>query len=674
VLRILLVDDDDDERVLVRDLLSDIPQQRYELRWAPSVPEGIGELMRDRYDACLVDYQLGAHNGFDLLREANERGIQVPFIMLTGMVDTAIDAEAMRLGAYDYLEKSGLTARILERSLRYAVERWRVERRSLEQAERFRTFVANLTEGFFTTDLAGTVQHVNQALADIFGFDDPSQIVGLSCMELVAPTERDGIARLLLEAMTTGVFPATVEFTASRPQGAPRTISLRPAPLLEDGIIVGTQGTVSDVTSRRQMEAELRRHRDKLEAEAEARLAELRSANEQLMRETTERELAQEQLRQAQKMEAIGRLAGGVAHDFNNLLTVIIAFTRLALDDLPAGHPVRQDLSEVLTASDSATKLTGQLLSFARSRPVAPQVVDVCEAIDSAQRMLRRTIGETIDVVVRSGDELLPVLMDPSALDQILFNLAVNARDAMPGGGTLTLGVSGITLASGHALPPGEYVAIIVRDTGCGIDQEHLGKIFEPFYSTKGEQGTGLGLATCYGIAKQARGEISIDSTPGRGTEFTVLLPRVASDASPMVTQKPTSTPCYEGITLVVEDQPSILRMMSRALDEVGFQVMGAQSAEAALAALDKIDSTQLRILVTDVVLPGHTGIWLAKQVRKVHPTMPVLLTSGYTGPGGAIPESDDTTAFLPKPFQAIQLKAKVADLLRQRDPQPRSR
>jgi len=419
------------------------------------------------------------------------------------------------------------------------------------------------------------------------------------------------------------VFPAEVYATLFELDGEPTV-----------------QGLIRDITKRKQAEQHLEQTRAK------------------------ERE-AQAQLRQAQKLEALGALAGGIAHDFNNLLTAILAFSQFARDDLPAGHPAQQDLDEVLRAADSATQLTGQLLSFARRRPVEPRVVDVRETVGNAQKMLRRTMGETIQLVVLLSEGEFPVVVDPGALDQIIFNLCVNARDAMPNGGTLTINVEAREAKAIGGLPPGDYVAITVADTGTGIPGDIADHIFEPFFSTKGEKGTGLGLATCYGIAKQADGEIIIDTEVGQGTSFTVLLPRAEGEPSTNSKDDALKPIAHsDGVALVVEDQPSILRVMCRAFRAVGFQVLEARTAEEGLAAFQGSGAAEIDLLVSDIVLPGQSGVWLMERIRESSPCLPVLLTSGYMGEDGPAPHSDEATSFLPKPFSAEQLVAKAACLL----------
>lgn len=387
---------------------------------------------------------------------------------------------------------------------------------------------------------------------------------------------------------------------------------------------------------------------------------------ESLEKAASELEESRRQVQQAQKMESIGRLAGGVAHDFNNLLTSIISFSRFVMDDLVAGDPRRADLSEVLKAADSASKLTSQLLAFSRQRPVDPHPVALNAQLRNIHSVLRRTVGEQVELVVVPCDRELTVLFDPGQLDQVIVNLAVNARDAMPEGGTLTLETDMVRLQAHPELPNGRYAVLRVSDTGSGMDADVLSHIFEPFYSTKGERGTGLGLATVYGIVKQAKGHIDVESAPGHGTAFNIWLPVTRQTQRNATTSKVQSHAAMPlgGLALVVEDQPAILRTMNRSLGAAGFTVLEAHSAEEALALVEDLEA-RLDLLVTDVVLPGLSGVKLADRLRDGRPELRVLVCSGYMGEDGAsgIPTDDGQTAFLAKPFTGSQLLSKVGGL-----------
>jgi len=372
----------------------------------------------------------------------------------------------------------------------------------------------------------------------------------------------------------------------------------------------------------------------------------------------------------AQKLESVGRLAGGVAHDFNNLLTAIISFTRFVVDDMAAEDPRRSDLCEVLKAADSASKLTRQLLAFSRNRPTEAVLTDLNDAIARFARVLTRTLGESIHLRLLASPDPVPVVVDPGQLDQLVMNLAVNARDAMPKGGTLTIEV-GARQVQGHgALADGQYAAFTVADTGSGMGPETLRRLFEPFFSTKGELGNGLGLATCYGIVQQAHGHIEVESHPGLGSRFTVMIP-LASGVAPVRSNrqgasanKAILSAGAASVALVVEDQAAIRRTIVRSLQRAGFNVIDVRSAEDALSVVEEMD-TKLDLLVTDVVLPGLNGVKLAQRLRDRQPDLRVLMCSGYTGDEQVdeVPQ-DPNTAFLPKPFTGTDLVEAATSLL----------
>ena len=368
-------------------------------------------------------------------------------------------------------------------------------------------------------------------------------------------------------------------------------------------------------------------------------------------------------------MESIGRLAGGVAHDFNNLLTAIISFSRFVMDDLAPGDPRRSDLAEVLKAADSAAKLTSQLLAFSRKRPVEPVLLELNGAVLGICRVLQRTLAASMELCFVEAAQPVHVTFDAGQLDQLVMNLAVNARDAMRDGGTLTMHVDVRRISNHRELASGDYAALTVSDTGTGMSEEVMAQIFEPFFTTKGEKGTGLGLATCYGIAKQANGHIEASSKPGHGSKFTVLLPLAPAPSKAPAAMRaslaPQSVPKQQlhGLVVIVEDQPSIRRIMQRNLENTGLNVVSAGTAEEALTLVEELDA-RVDLLVTDVVLPGMSGVKLADALRQRLPDLRVLLCSGFMGndqdPGITI---DARTEFLPKPFTGEDLARKATAL-----------
>jgi two-component system cell cycle sensor histidine kinase/response regulator CckA len=386
----------------------------------------------------------------------------------------------------------------------------------------------------------------------------------------------------------------------------------------------------------------------------------------------TERKRLEEQLRQSQKMEAIGRLAGGVAHDFNNLLNVIIGYAEILKRKLPADNAQRRNLEEILKASDRAATLTRQLLAFSRKQVLQPRDMDLNLIVSDMDKMLRRLIGEHIQLATSLGTNVGLVRADPGQIEQVIMNLAVNARDAMPAGGTLVIEtaeveVSASAAQTGAELEPGTYVLLSVGDTGHGMDPHTLSRIFEPFFTTKElGRGTGLGLSTVYGIVQQSGGHVNVSSTPGRGTSFNVYLPRVAAAGQP-AHDVPAQTPVVRvaaETVLLVEDEGALREVVCEVLEDAGYTVIPASHGEDALAKVDAQLGT-IDLLLTDVVMPGISGRQLAEQLHLARPGTRVLYMSGYTQDAiGHYGVLDAGTHFLPKPFTADALLQKVRAVL----------
>jgi len=398
--------------------------------------------------------------------------------------------------------------------------------------------------------------------------------------------------------------------------------------------------------------------------EVRQRMLETQVATEHLLRKTEER------LRQSEKMEAVGRLAGGVAHDFSNLLQVIAGNVDIALMDLKPDSPTAGYLRAISHASDSAAVLIRQLLTYSRRHISELRVLDLNESVKNLQTMLVRLLGTNIQVIVRSEPELGCVRADPHQVEEMLVNLAVNARDAMPMGGQLFIETSNITLDADFCrqhdtdLAPGEYVSLTVSDSGIGIDEEVRANIFEPFFTTK-PSGTGLGLAMVYGAMKQLHGAVEVHSEKGAGALFKLYFPRVyaAADTQP-VTQTQAIIPESQGTVLFVEDSPDVLTLGNEILHRCGYQVLACANAEEALNVAETY-SGPLRILVTDVMLPGLNGHALAEQLCRLRPGLPVLYTSGYDDNVIAchgVLEPD--VAFLAKPYSPTALAQKICEVL----------
>jgi PAS domain S-box-containing protein len=377
------------------------------------------------------------------------------------------------------------------------------------------------------------------------------------------------------------------------------------------------------------------------------------------------------QLRQAQKMESVGRLAGGVAHDYNNMLSVIIGYTELALDKLDPAEPLHDDLEEIFNAGRRSAEITRQLLAFARQQTIAPRVLDLNATVEGMLKMLRRLIGEDIDLAWLPETRVGSIKMDPTQIDQILANLCINARDAISDVGKITIETDMVTFdeayCADHAgFVPGDFVMLAVSDNGCGMDRQTLDNLFEPFFTTKGVgKGTGLGLATVYGIVKQNKGFINVYSEPGRGTTFKIYLRK---HTGPLIEDQPPrveSVPRGRGeMVLVVEDEPSTLKLAERMLTDLGYQVLIAENPSAVMQ-LAAAHTGAIALLVTDVVMPGMNGRDLADQLRTLYPDLKTLFMSGYTANviahHGVL---DAGVQFIQKPFSKKDLATKVRQTL----------
>ena len=404
-----------------------------------------------------------------------------------------------------------------------------------------------------------------------------------------------------------------------------------------------------------------------------------KTSYELFMEDVTERRALEQQLRQAQKMEAIGRLAGGIAHDFNNLLMVISGYSEFLLEYLTPDAPLRTPAQEIANAAQRAASLTGQLLAFSRKQMLAPRVINLNAVVTENLKMLNRVIGEDIELVMVPGAELGAVKADPGQVEQVIMNLAVNARDAMPQGGKLIIETVNAKLDESYArfhapVKPGEYVMLAISDTGSGMDAETQSHIFEPFFTTKGLKGTGLGLSTVYGIVKQSGGYIWVDSELGKGTAFKIYLPLAAETSDP-VSLQPVVAAVQPGrgreTILVVEDESNLRRLVSQYLEKQGYVVFDASSGTAAIH-LANVHPGPIHLLLTDVIMPGMNGRELAQRISFLRPTIKTIFMSGYTenaiGHNGTL---DGSIILLHKPFTLPALKNKVREVL-DSEPLPR--
>jgi PAS domain S-box-containing protein len=433
-------------------------------------------------------------------------------------------------------------------------------------------------------------------------------------------------------------------------------------------------GCIRDLTDLKRGRQDLQHARDRLELLVRERTAELAATNKALLQQIAENERTSDQLRQSQKMEAIGLLAGGIAHDFNNLLNVIIGYTAIMESDAGAGSRLREKATQARIAAEKAASLTRQLLAFSRKQVLQPEVLALNDILTSMGKMLPSLIGEDIELLIVPEASVGCVKADRGQIEQVILNVVVNARDAMPLGGKLTLETSNTEFTSGHSrgggIEPGQYVLLAVTDTGKGMDAATQAHIFEPFFTTKAAgKGTGLGLSTVYGIVQQSGGHIRVHSRPGQGTTLNIYLPQVA-EAVPMTTPTVVEGTAVEGLSrgsetiLLVEDLENLRTLLREVLQSKGYTVFEADSAEMAMETASRHNG-RIDLLVTDIVMPGTRGWKLAQHLVTLRPEMKVLYISGYTDTDLC---NDNAliagAALLEKPFRPDVLLLKVRDIL----------
>ena len=881
-LRVLLVDDDEDDRALTDDLVSQIRVPRTaKLQWASSFEAGLEALRQNGSDVCLLDYRLGARDGLDLLTEARLEGCACPIIVLTGKGGDGTDTLAMSRGADDYLVKGDLNVALLERSIRYAIERTRHTSDLRASEQRYRAIFERSSEGILLVDIeTQAVRYANPAAARMSGHaasalctmhladlsakgDQESNLRefeslarGTSALSVDRPGLRKDGSTFFADitattitidgrAMLAGFFRDVTERTRSaRALEASEARYRRLFEAAKDGILIlaadtgcivdvnpfmteltgyaradflskhlweigpfkdtaaskdsfaelqakdyvryddlplktsdgrkvdvefvsnvylvnGTkviQCNIRDVTVRTRVEDDLRMRDRAIQAVSQgilisdalspddlviyaspgftrltgyegeeivgrncrllqgpgtdpASIAVLRDAIRErrscvvellnyrkngtsfwnslaispvrdadgqvthfvgVQTDVTARRQLEAQFLQAQKMEAVGRLAGGIAHDFNNLLSVILSYAEMIGGDLKPDEPMRVDIEEIRKAGLRATDLTKQLLAFSRQQVLEAKILNLNDVLGGMEKMLRRLLGADIELTILPALALGNVRVDGSQLEQIVMNLAVNARDAMRLGGRLTVETANVELDDDYAnihhdVRPGSYVELAVSDDGAGMDKATMARIFEPFFTTKDKgKGTGLGLATVFGIVKQSGGHIFVYSEPAKGTTFRIYLPRVGAAAE---AQSPVQTaPEAErigGTILLVEDEEQVRNVARTILRRQGYVVLDASNGGEALLICEQ-HGANIDLLLTDVVLPRMSGRQLAERLAPIRPAMRVLYMSGYTDDAilqhGII---ESGASFLQKPLTPASLTRKVREVLR---------
>jgi PAS domain S-box-containing protein len=643
ILRVLIVEDSqDDMEMLCRELASvgfDVnPRQ---VQTADRMRDA---LLHEPWDLVLSDFSMPEFSAVAALSLLRETGIDVPFIIVSGTINEETAVEALKHGAHDFLSKDRLyrLGPAIERELREAAgrrQRRAVEQTLSETRARMQFALEAAGVGTWEFDLRTGRTIWSAILEQLHGLL-PGDFAGTfdAFINLIDREDRQRIRDTVMQTLHNG-GDSRLEYRVTWPDGSVHWIAGIGRTIYgPDGQPQQAAGVGLDITGQKQLE---------------------------------------EKFRQAQKMEAVGRLAGGIAHDFNNLLTAILGYSELLLDRVADQPDVAADLGEIKRAGERASRLTGQLLAFSRKQAIAPRALDLNHVVGDLEKMLKRVIGEDIVIEIVAAPSLERTKADPGQIEQLLMNLAVNARDAMPRGGRLKITTANAILDEGFArqhvgATAGRYVSLTVMDTGCGMTPDVLAHMFEPFFTTKPiGKGTGLGLSTVYGIVKQNAGYITVESTVGTGTTFTVYWPQVDEPAEVQDSGRPAPRSLRGSETvLLVEDEAAVRELVRKMLKRYGYRVLVAQDAADALVT-EKHHPGSIDVLLTDIVMPGLNGPDLAQRLVRRRPAIAVLYMSGFAqhlavGLGSLSGRAD----FLQKPFTPETLALKVRECL-DRHPRP---
>jgi len=635
-LDILLIEDDEGDYLITQALLDRAQTIECTLDWASTYDEGRDAVLTDEYDVCLVDYRLGANTGLDLLEAVNTQGgIRAPIILLTGQGDLEVDLHAMEAGAADYLSKDQIDAPLLERSIRYAVERKEAEQRIREQAQ----LLDKARDAILAHDMDGRIVYWNKSAERLTGWPKDEILGERTHTCLYDPDEEDKIRRCQETLMEEGEWTGELHMRTRDGEELvveSRWTLVRDASGTPDRVLVIN----TDITERKRLESQFLR---------------------------------------SQRMESIGRLVGGIAHDLGNLLMPITLGVKVLRRRLTqADDKIEQVLNMIQKSAERGGNMVEQVLAFARGVEGERVALQLDGIVDEIESITDETFPESIEVRTDVAADLPRVVGDATQVQQVLMNLCVNARDAMPEGGVLSIDARPVELTAADAernidAEPGPYVCLRVRDTGTGMPEDVMDKIFEPFYSTKEEgQGTGLGLSTAYSIVQSHHGFIDVDSEEGAGTTFWVYLPvRAEDEERPARPTEPDAASTGDGErVLVVDDEEFILETTREALRDVGYRVLTASGGEAALQTIEEADEG-VDVVVTDLRMPDMDGFALIRTLRARYPNLPIVAASGVAD--GRTDEALDAGAhtFLAKPFTSETLQSALHEALHAPDEAP---
>lgn len=628
---VLIIEDDEDDFFIARSLLSKTTALKCNLEWARDFDEGLETLMSNQYDVCLVDYRLGARDGLQLLREADERGVETPMILLTGQGDYEVDIRAMMAGAADYLVKGQIDAQLLERSIRYARERRRADERIREQA----AFLDKARDSISAYDLDRNVIYWNKSAERLTGYTE-DEIKNLPYHALF-DVDRDKVDRAWDAVLSKGEWSGDLRQVTKN--GEELIVESRWT-LVRDN--AGNPRSVlvinTDVTERKRLESHFLR---------------------------------------AQRMESIGTLVGGIAHDLGNLLVPILLGVKVLSQRHSADEKTMRTLDMIRRSAQRGSDMVKQVLAFARGVEGERVRLNLEHVIREVERITDETFPAVIKVDVSVPDKMPLVTGDSTQLQQVLMNLCVNARDAMPEGGKLSIGADVVQVdeEASRANPDaeqGEYIQVSVGDTGEGIPGDVLDKVFEPFFTTKPSgKGTGLGLSTVYSIVKSHGGFVDVKSEQARGTMFSVFIPTDGVEGALVAEEETVFSETGDGETiLLVDDEEFILETASETLAEAGYNVLTAENGREALqiykSKADKID-----LVVTDLMMADGDGFELIRSIRGFDSNVPLIAASGMATNKSQEALENGADLFVAKPFTAEKLLSAIHDVLPKRRKAP---
>lgn len=636
---ILVVEDNVGLRRLIQKRLE---RERYNVETVENGKDALTRLTALSNAILLLDYKLPDMNGRELIEILKKQDYTVPFVIMTGHGDERIAVEMMKLGARDYLVKDHSLLEVLPQIMEQVFTQVATEKKLLEvrqalheSEERFKLLFNSGTDAIFVQELkngkAANLIEVNEIACQRLGYTREELLqMSLSQVEYLEDSDVESSLKKNLLADKHFLYEA-VHVTKT-----------------SEEISVENNAHLIDLNGK--------------------------SAILYISRDITQRKQLEVQLRQAQKMEAIGKLAGGVAHDFNNLLTAIMGYSELLLVKVGQKSPYREIILEIKGAGERAASLTQQLLAFSRKQMLKPRSVDINRIVSGMGKMLRRIIGEDIQLTSQLEPHPLTIKADPGQMEQIILNLSVNAVDAMPAGGILTIKTENTTITEDKSklIPsskPGCFVCLSIFDNGLGIENKIIPHIFEPFFTTK-KSGTGLGLSVVYGIVKQHNGWIYVDSKPGAGSNFKIYFPALDAGEEEGIEQQ-TSPGEFAGNgerILFVEDEAGVRKVAVKALCDYGYEVMEAETARQGLDIFKK-QKGNIQLVVSDIVLPDRNGIELTREISAVQPGIKILLTSGYSDKRAKWSEVvKEGIPFLQKPYSLGDLLKHVQEVLKNED------